>query len=306
MGPSIPDLTPTRCAICGTEGNARILYEARLPANSFSPEIFSARREPDRIHYRIVKCRACDLVRSDPILDEDSLVELYSGASFDYQEELENLKKTYRGALDRLFLKDPSHKRLLDVGCGNGFVLEEALRAGWEKVAGFEPTTDAVTAAAPGVRDSIITGPLVAGQFEAGSFSAITLFQVLDHLSDPLEALQTCADYLEPGGVMLIWNHNVAALSARLLGERSPIFDVEHTYLYSPRTLSRLIEAAGLSVLEVGSVRNTYSIPYFLRLAPLPTGLEASAGRVLKALTLDSSTLNLPLGNMALIARKPL
>ena len=55
-----------------------------------------------------------------------------------------------------------------------------------------------------------------------------------------------------PGGVVLSLNHNVEAFSARLLKERSPIIDIEHTHLYSPSTQRMLFEEAGFEACEGG------------------------------------------------------
>src|SRR6266511_5358890 len=89
------ELRPKPCAICGRFDNAEELYPATFTEEHFSGEIFSARRRPDRIHYRIVRCRDCGLVRSDPALDEASLAALYSGSHFDYAGETDNLRHSY-------------------------------------------------------------------------------------------------------------------------------------------------------------------------------------------------------------------
>ena len=73
----------TKCAICGTPGNADVVYKASLDESTFSVEVFSARRLPDRRHYQWVRCRNCDLLRSDPILNVD-LADLYEKSTFDY------------------------------------------------------------------------------------------------------------------------------------------------------------------------------------------------------------------------------
>src|ERR1700694_1263486 len=95
--PSVPgiQLAPTACAICGTFGNAVELYPPTYDESSFNERIFSARRLPDTIHYRLVRCRACGLVRSDPAADQAGLSGLYGRSSFDYASEVPNLRRTY-------------------------------------------------------------------------------------------------------------------------------------------------------------------------------------------------------------------
>src|SRR5450432_3089909 len=145
-------LHPTRCAICETEGNATELYSPNFALDAFNPEIFSARRLPDRVHYRMVKCNKCGLVRSDPVADPQTLAQLYARSTFDYGEEVEGLKRTYGRYLAKLENFGVKKNALLEIGCGNGFFLEEALRQGYQTVRGVEPSSEAVSKADDRVR----------------------------------------------------------------------------------------------------------------------------------------------------------
>jgi SAM-dependent methyltransferase len=143
------------------------------------------------------------------------------------------------------------------------------------------------------------------GIFGAEEFDAICMFHIFDHIPDPNEFLFECLRILKPGGFILSLNHNVEAWSARLLGERSPIFDVEHTFLYSPATMQRIFLANGFKVIEQGNVWNSYSLAYLFHLVPLPLSLKSLGLQLLRALNLRRLPLTLPLGNIYLIARKP-
>jgi SAM-dependent methyltransferase len=253
----------------------------------------------------MVQCEQCGLVRSDPVLSADALAELYKQSTFDYGDELDGLRATYGAALDRVATHLDARTGLLDIGCGSGFVLEVAAERGWSDLHGVEPSGDAIAKAAPEIGPLIVQDMMRAGLFPAESLSAITLFQVLDHLPHPMELLHDCWSILRPGGVIMAFNHNITARSARLLKERSPIIDVEHTYLYSPETMRRLFTAAGFEVITVGPVRNTYSISYLLRLLPLPRRLKQALVPRLQATALGNRQLTVPLGNLCLIARRP-
>jgi SAM-dependent methyltransferase len=238
------------------------------------------------------------------VLDAEALAGLYRESSFDYGEELEGIRATYGAALDQLASATAGRNGLLDVGCGSGFVLELARDRGWHAVRGVEPSTDAIAKADPSVRPAIVPDVLREGLFEAESFDGVTLFQVLDHIPEPVDFLRECRRILRPGGSILALNHNVTAWSARILGERSPIIDVEHTYLYSPETMRRIFGQVGFEVATVGPVRNTYSTAYLLHLTPLPRGLKQSLIPRLRQTRLGQSQLTVPLGNLCLIARR--
>jgi SAM-dependent methyltransferase len=297
-------LAPTACAICGTPGNAEELYPATLTADAFTAAVFSARRLPDRVHYRLVTCRACGLVRSDPVLGAAGLAKLYAASTFDYAGELDGLRATYGSALAKVAEITPDRAGLLDIGTGSGFVLELARDAGWSDVRGVEPSADAIAKARPDIRPMIAMDVMRSGLFEAGSFDAVTMFQVLDHMPDPAALLAQCRQVLRPGGVVLAFNHNVTAWSARLLGERSPIIDVEHTYLYSPRTIRCLFQQAGYDVASVTPARNTYSLSYLAQLLPLPDRPKAGLLARLRRSRAGALRVTVPLGNLCLIARR--
>jgi SAM-dependent methyltransferase len=302
---TLPRLTPSRCAICRTTGNAAEVFPARLASDAFRPEIFSARREPDRVHYRMVRCRACGLVRSDPTADAETVAAIYSRSGPDASDETENLIRTYGRYLADAGALLARRESLLEIGCGSGFLLAEALRQGWTDVHGVEPSLAAASQAPAGIRDRIRVGVLERGVFPAESFDLICLFQVLDHLPDPFEALVECRRLLRPGGMVLCLNHDMDAPSARLLGSLSPIVDVEHTYLFGSRTLRRLLEACGFRVERIGSVWNRYSMRYLLRLLPLPGPLKAAAGKIGSARLMRETSLAVPLGNQFALGRRP-
>lgn len=298
-------LHATRCAICSTTENATEVYAANFSLDALNPAVFSARRLPDHIHYRLVKCNSCGLVRSDPVADPGLLEDLYKKSTFDYGHEIGNLQKTYGQYLARLARHGGERGSLLEVGCGNGFVLEEALRQGYARVAGVEPSAHAISRAAESVRPNIVCDIMRPGVFPSASFDAVALFQVFDHIPDPAGLLDTCFEVLRPGGLILCLNHNVEAVSARLLKDRSPIVDIEHTFLFSPSTMRRLFAVRGFDVKEVGTVYNWYSTRYLAQLLPIPRGVKEGAIEFLSDVPLGRVTWHVPLGNLFLIAQKP-
>jgi SAM-dependent methyltransferase len=300
-----PRLLATRCAICGTTDGANELYPATLELAALTPAHFSARRLPDGVHHRLVRCRRCGLVRSDPVLNTGAMAELYRASTFDYGEELGGLRSTYGAVLDRVASLVPAKRALLDIGCGSGFVLSLALEGGWQAVRGVEPSADAVDHASADIRALIEPEMMRPGLFAAESFDAVTLFQVLDHMPDPLALLRECYRILSPGGAIVAFNHNVRAYSARVLRERSPIVDIEHTYLYSPHTMRALFEAAGFVVDCAEPAHNTYSAAYLLHLLPIPSGLKQAVLPRFNRTRLGRVKFTLALGNLCLLARRP-
>ena len=65
--------------------------------------------------------------------------------------------------------------------------------------------------------------------------------------------------------MILCLNHNVESVSAHIMGERSPIIDIEHTYLYGPTTMRRIFQAGGFRYASRGaSTTPTASVTSFI------------------------------------------
>jgi SAM-dependent methyltransferase len=294
----------TKCPICETLSNSVSIYPSNVDANSFSTEVFSARRLPDRRHYQWVRCNSCTLLRSDPVLDVD-LEKLYVDSTFDYSTEVDGLKKTYFKLVLKALGGKKLHNSVFEVGGGNGFFLEAAKDGGFAKVAGVEPSTEAINAARADIKPFMIASMMKAGVLPDNSFEVGAMFHTLDHLTDPVSTLKDCFTALKPGGVFVVAVHNERSWSARLMGERSPIIDVEHTHLYTRKSGEALFKKIGFVEVKSGAYNNHYSLAYILHLIPISRTfrkkvLDSSVGTLLSKIKVV-----VPLGNMWISGTKP-
>jgi SAM-dependent methyltransferase len=292
----------TKCCYCETIDNATEIFPANFDSDSFSAEVFSARRVPDRRYFRWVSCNSCGQYRSDPVEVLD-LERLYKDSTFDYSTESESLARTYF-KLIQAGLGEVPGKSLLEIGGGNGFVLDYALRKGIGSVLGVEPSTRAIESASAQVKPFMIASMFHSDVVPVNSFDCVAIFHVLDHLPAPLETLEGIYAALKPGGVVVIAVHDVKSWSAKLFKSRSPIFDVEHTYLFSSESGINLLRKAGFTGVTSRSYWNVYSLKYLIQLLPIPRSLklrilEGGLGRLLSKLSLP-----VPLGNMVLTGFK--
>ena len=294
----------TKCPICETLNNSVSVYPSNVDANSFSTEVFSARRLPDRRHYQWVRCNSCTLLRSDPVLDVD-LEQLYVESTFDYSTEIDGLKKTYFNLVQKALGNKQLRKSIFEVGGGNGFFLEAAKDGGFKSVAGVEPSTEAIKAARSDIKPHMIASMMKSGVLPDDSFEVGAMFHTLDHLTDPVSTLKDCFNALQPGGVFIVAVHNERSWSARLMGERSPIIDVEHTHLYTRKSGETLFQKIGFIEVKSGAYNNHYSLAYILHLIPISRTfrkkvLESSLGTLLSKIKVI-----VPLGNMWIAGTKP-
>jgi 2-polyprenyl-3-methyl-5-hydroxy-6-metoxy-1,4-benzoquinol methylase len=138
---------------------------------------------------------------------------------------------------------------LLDVGCGDGLLLEIARRAGTE-VLGLEVSASLIRLAQQrlGARSVSAAQP---AQFPPASFDVVTLINVVEHLHSPRQMLQSVARIIRPGGLMLVHVPNFGGLPARLAGPRwHQIEPLAHFYYFTRRTLSQMLRECGFGVSD--------------------------------------------------------
>lgn len=141
----------------------------------------------------------------------------------------------------------------LEIGCGAGLMLDALRRKGW-RVKGVERTEAMAAYAKDTLGLDVISGGLDLVPREPG-FDLIILFQVLEHMSDPLSILRECAARLKPDGVMVINVPNIASWQARFGGPVWLHLDPpRHLFHFSPGSLEKTLEKAGLQVSKVGFV----------------------------------------------------
>lgn len=295
----------TLCAICGNNKNTKVLFESTLGNKKLNANIFSARRTPDRLHYRLVKCGNCGLIFSNPILDLNKINSLYLKSDFNYSGESEYLKKTYFKYFQKyLSTKNLKDKKILEIGCGNGFFLQELKDNGIKNVYGIEPGIESVKKAPPKIRNNIKTDILKKGLFAKGSFDIILCFHTLDHIPDPNKFLSISHSLLKKSGQIFFIVHNTNGLSVKLLKEKSPIFDIEHIYLFNNKNLKQIFEQNKFKNSLVFDIKNTYPIKYWLKLFPLNNFLKNKIIKLLGLLKLDLIPIKLNAGNIGIIASR--
>ena len=133
---------------------------------------------------------------------------------------------------------------LLDAGAGRGRFVAAARHRGFEAL-GLEPSARGVeTALALGV--PVLAADISTADLAAGSFDAITLWHVLEHLDEPGAALDRMRGWLRPGGALLVGVPNLASWQARLGGRRWFHLDVpRHRVHFTARGLDALLRAHG-------------------------------------------------------------
>lgn len=291
------------CAICETNKDASVKYPANFKPEDFNNRIFSARRLPDKIHYQIWECQKCGLIFSSPIEDNLKLAKLYAESKLTYRKEIFYLKKTYGRYLKEIEDLTNNKENLLEIGCGNGFFLEEAKKQGYKNVHGVEPGREVAAKARPEIRKNITIDIFRKKQFKKNFFDLVCIFQTIDHVPDPCEILSEVWQILKPRGLVFIISHNTSSFSAGLLGEKSPIFDLEHIYLFNTTNTPQILRKHHFKTEKVFNVANSYPISYWLRMLPIPI-LKKNLLNFLSQNKIWDREVTISAGNFGAVGRK--
>lgn len=243
-----------------------VRVHGRIPENLLRPRSCptcgsaNARQELAKDHMQLVRCATCDLVYVSPTFDEAHYREVY--ASQEYQDIVRDLGiksheyRVERFGRERVALMAPhlnaARPRYLDVGCSTGFVVEAARDAGWEAV-GTDLNPSAVEFGRSRQLD-LRTGALEDGGFDPESFDAVSLFDVLEHLLEPVETLRAAARLLRRGGIVFLYVPNYDSASRLLMGKDAHfIWPTHHLNYYTPATIRDLMAREGLDTVYVAT-----------------------------------------------------
>ncbi|MBI2939040.1 MAG: class I SAM-dependent methyltransferase [Chloroflexi bacterium] len=216
--------------------------------------------------FPLVRCRACGLCYLRERPTSQALVNAY--ASEQMQRSIDHRADPLSERLFwvRAWLRRRELERwvrpgyVLDVGCGGGEFLAVLAAGGWE-VAGTEVDGRRVVDAERRLGPVVRRTPLERAGFSEGSFDAVTLWHVLEHVPDPLATLKLAIRLVRPGGVLAVATPNVESLEARAFGINwSGLVAPWHLYYFSPDTLGRMVHLAGGEVLALSEPIAYYSL----------------------------------------------
>lgn len=293
------------CPLCGSNEQDRVFAESNIDLNRLTEYAFASRKLPEYMHPRLVECSNCGLLYGNPVLSPDCLSVLYENAAFDSRQESQLASLAYKAIIQRYLSVLPDRIGAIDIGAGDGSFCERLLELGFSAVTGIEPSAAPIAAANPEIKKLLINRIFQAKDFAANSVSLITCFQVLEHLSNPQETVSAALDVLKPKGLFVAVAHNRHAFSARILGLKSPIYDVEHLQLFARKTGRRLLERAGFRGVRVFAIWNFYPVQYWMRLFPFSPRLKPGMSWFLKWSGLGTVRVSLPAGNIVLAGFKP-
>jgi SAM-dependent methyltransferase len=250
------DLVDTECTVCHSRDKS---FEA-------SGRDFEHNTVPGE--FRFVRCRQCDHLYLNPRPSMRDVARTYPPDYYAYStggnplaarlRRMREARKVrlYRGAIGE------GSRRILEIGCGNGrflSLLREHGCADWE-LTGIDFSESAVRQCqARGLRATATRVEDLSS--EDGSYDAVLMMQLIEHLEDPRRSCDRVRALLRPGGVFILETPNVGGLDYRLFRGRwwAPYHFPRHWNLFSTTALHRLLRETGFTVVRTDSLINTSS-----------------------------------------------
>jgi len=215
--------------------------------------------------FQIFKCWQCGLLW---VRDEDHTVNAkdfyhrkyfqsqnkYGYKDYEKQEEIhrQNARLIFR-ITDKI--KKVANKRILDIGCAHGFLLDEARKQRVSEVVGIELSDYARSYAVEKLRLNIYNFNLEDCPADIGTFDVIFLIGVIEHLREPRKLLDACKHLIKPDGIIVITTINTKGYFPFYM-----LKPVEHTFYFNHLNLKLLLEQNGYKTLLVRTNWYVYSV----------------------------------------------
>jgi 2-polyprenyl-3-methyl-5-hydroxy-6-metoxy-1,4-benzoquinol methylase len=245
--------------VCGSQHTTP--WKPRSLERELRPEDF---RITD-LHYgatlALRHCGDCDFIFAEGE-EVCSLVALYEQLSDpEYEQTQDTRRRQMRWLLDKVREFRPQARALLDVGAGTGLLVAQARGLGLDAI-GVEPSHALVEAAATHNGVELLQGTFPHAKLQGRKFDVITLVDVIEHVSRPVELLRECAQALSPDGIVVAVTPDVRSIAARLLGKRWWHFRVAHVGYFSRRSMKAARRAAGLREISVFRAKWFFRVRY--------------------------------------------
>jgi len=228
--------------------------------------------------FRLVRCHRCGLVYLNPRPTRRELAALYPDEYDQYTETLAQSSRLVRW--DRRYglrkrcqaiRRYKPAGRLLDVGCATGDFLDVMREIpGWQ-VTGVELSAHAADYARTELGLDVLVGTLEENHLADASFDVVTLWNVFEHLPDPLATLREIHRILKPSGLLVINTPNLDSLDARLYGPYWIGYELpRHFCVFSYYTLHIMVKQVGFHVVDARCLYGSHaaaasSIRFWLR-----------------------------------------
>lgn len=223
--------------------------------------------------FNVVKCLNCRLVYLNPMPCPEDIARVYDTREYycnkaDREDtpvgypDYTRLEGHLIFVADELLnpVKHVKKGKLLDVGCGMGFMLRRFRELGWD-TCGVDVSTYATEYARSHLGLNVFTGTVDELDLPAGYFDMVTMVLTIEHIPNPRGMLEALHRLMKPGAILIVTTHDIGGLWPRIVKSRWRHLNVpEHLYFFSKNTLKSLLENTGFKTFRVTETATVASV----------------------------------------------
>jgi 2-polyprenyl-3-methyl-5-hydroxy-6-metoxy-1,4-benzoquinol methylase len=257
--------TPVSCNLCDND-NATFLFKAK-----------------DRLHgiegeFSYVQCNGCGLIYMNPQVVPEDIGKLYptdygphchvtgtsnrSGVMYWLGKHLMNMAKIKKAVYNSL----SRESKVLDVGCGQGAVLNDIRMDTGCQVYGVDISENAAKSAKKLYGIDVFQGDIADAPWPDSYFDLITGWQYLEHLNSPHQTIEKMARLLKDTGWLVLATPNFDSLNSKCFKSKwYPLDCPRHLCLWTPKTIIALMLKHGLDVVDIVHDATPWGLTHSLR-----------------------------------------
>jgi SAM-dependent methyltransferase len=237
--------------------------------------------------HRLARCQECGLHYLYPRLTEDEMQRVYQDPAYfqggesgysdtSYSEQESALRATFKALLRNLKKRGMTGGDLLEVGCGYGYLLDEA-RSYFRRRVGTEYSPEAAVRAR-GTGAEVFAGGIE--QLPDGPlFDCALAIQVIEHIYDPVDFMNRLVARVRPGGYVVLATPDIGGSLRKIMGRSWPSYKVpEHVVYFDYAALRRLMTKVGLS--NIARLPYPHAFPFGLITGKFGLSLPQGLARI--------------------------
>lgn len=277
------------CRFCH-QGELTLLYAPTNTGKKRDVQLYTCTNCGFGLHGPIVSCPKCQIVYVNENLTQKQISTFYEVAEDPlYFHEQDAREKTFQGYLKKLDRYFPQKGKLLDVGTNTGLFVKLARNDGWS-ADGLEPNKSSVEYAKKHYKIDLVAKPFEKGVFPRENFAVITMWDVIEHFTDPIQELEKVYWYLKPSGMFAFSTVDPSSLLAKAMGTKWSWYMEMHRVFFNRTSAKNYLKNVGFKKIIFTPHWRFLSAGYLSsRLAAVNPFLSSLSSRVINSLGLNKT-----------------
>ena len=240
------------------------------------------------IHGPIVRCSNCQIIYVDEELTQEQVSTYYEVANDPlYFAEQGARRLTFQKYLKKLRSFFPKKGKLLDIGTNTGLFVRISLDNGWEAT-GLEPNKWGTEYAKKNYGITLVNKPFEKGTFKKKSFDVATMWDVIEHFTDPISEMENVFEIIRPGGVFAFSTIDPDSFLAKAMDTRWSWYMEMHKVFFNKASATYYLKKSGFKKVVFTSHWRNLSLGYLAtRLEAINPTLSKFASKLISMLQLS-------------------